>query len=93
MFVIMGTRHPDREPWNNLGYLADNGYELAVRCPGCDRRTRIPVIPLAKRYGYYKHVDAVACRLRCQRCHQKGAEVRRVKWSDGIATGWRPGER
>jgi hypothetical protein len=89
----MGTRNPDREPWYNLGWLADRGYELAVHCPGCDRRDRIQVIPLAKRFGYYKHIDAIACRLRCQRCDHKGMEVKRIKWSDGFARGWRPGER
>jgi hypothetical protein len=89
----MGTRNPDREPWDCLGYMADNGFEITVHCPGCDRRDRVPVIPLAKHFGYYKNYGAIAHLLKCNRCQRKGMEVGKVKWSEGFSRGWRPGER
>jgi hypothetical protein len=87
----MGSRR--RDPTLTLGYLADNGYELAVHCTGyelavhctgCDRNARVAVIPLAKRFGYFASMYQAAARLKCGRCGRKGVEAERIKWSDGI---------
>ena len=89
----MGSINPDRHPNDTLGYMADNGWEIDVHCPGCDRRERIVPNWLAKRYGYYRDYRSIAHMLKCRRCDRKGMEVRRVKWSEGVPRGWRPGDR
>ena len=89
----MGTANPARYPYDLLGYMVDNGWEMEVHCPGCDRRDRVVANPLAKRFGYYRDFRSVAHLLKCNRCERKGMEVKRVKWDNGVSRGWRPGER
>jgi len=89
----VGARNPDYMPWNNLGWMVDNGYEIAVHCPGCDRHDRVVANPIAKKFGYYRDYRAIAHLLKCNRCGRKGMEVKRVKWDEGVPKGWRPGER
>ncbi len=69
------------------------GSELTMHCTGCDRKARVAVIPLAKRLGYYADIDTAAAKLKCGRCGRRGVEARWIKWSEGVPTGRRPGER
>ena len=80
----MGARNPNYVPGRNLGYLADNGYELAVHCPGCDRKARVAIHPLARRLGPYRTIDVAALKLKCGRCGRKGVDVKKVKWDQDI---------
>ena len=89
----MGSVNPDRYPNDLLGYMVDNGWEIDVHCPGCDRRERIAANRLAKHFGYYRDFRSIAHLLKCNKCERKGMEVKRIKWNDGVPRGWRPGER
>lgn len=86
----MGTRNPERGSLQNLGWLADQGYELEARCPGCGREARIATIPLAKRWGYYARIADIAGKLRCRICRAKAITLKPVKWSVGVPEKRRP---
>ena len=58
----MGTANPDRYPNDLLGYMVDNGWEIDVHCPGCDRRERIAANRLAKHFGYYRDFRSIGAR-------------------------------
>jgi hypothetical protein len=61
--------------------------------PGCNRRARVQIIPIAKKMGYYAQVETVASKLKCNHCGRKGVEAKWINWKHGINTGWRPGDR
>ena len=90
MFSDMGSRNPNYTPHQNLGWLADNGYELEAHCTGCDRRQRIALHPLARRFGAFMSVAALSAKLKCGHCNRKMPELVRRRWDQEIDLPWRP---
>jgi hypothetical protein len=62
-----------------LGFLA--GYELYGKCR-CGAERRLPIAPLARRYGGNTHYTYIGHLMVCRTCGHKGIELRPVRWDD-----------
>jgi hypothetical protein len=51
------------------------GRFVAVTCRHCGHLAEIPVILLREKLSLHEFVKHLGPRFRCQKCHQKGAEV------------------
>lgn len=80
----MGRKRPESEPSKCLGWLASAGYELLGTCPICNRRSRLSIAPLARKYGKAVHVSYLAQLMRCAECQHKPIELEAVRWDEDL---------
>ncbi|NHT77577.1 hypothetical protein G8E10_17830 [Rhizobiaceae bacterium CRRU44] len=71
-----GDRYEEVPPddWTTLGQL-QQWYQLAARCGGCGRISRVDRYAIARAHGSALPLCAIGARLTCQVCRNKAGNV------------------